>query len=334
MKKVGLVGLGYWGPNLARVLSQSTRCEFAACCDLDQQKLAKTLRQYPTLRGYQNYSEFLDSDLDAVIIATGISTHHALAREALHRGKHVLVEKPLCDSAEKAADLVAEAREAQRVLMTGHTFIYSPAVTKIKELIESGELGELRYLSFSRVNLGLFQKDVDVIWDLAVHDISILLYWLGEFPSVASSFGRSCIQRSKYDVAFLWFRFPSGPLASCEVSWLSPQKMRRTCVIGSERMVVYDDTDINEKVRIYDRGVIVHEPKSFGEFQLTYRIGDIVSPALASSEPLLLEVEHFFQCVESGETPRTGGEFGLDVVRVIEMAAASRWMPEELLIAA
>jgi predicted dehydrogenase len=248
-----------------------------------------------------------------------------------------MVEKPLADSAVKATDLVTEARNANRLLMTGHTFIYSPPVVKIKELLESGDLGDLRYLSFSRVNLGLYQKDVDVIWDLAVHDISILLYWLGQFPVHASSFGRSCVQRSKYDVAFLWFQFPGGPVASCEVSWLSPQKMRRTCIVGSKRMIVYDDTDASEKVRIYDRGVILHEPTTFGEFQLTYRIGDVISPALASIEPLVTEVDHFIQCIESGKKPRTDGEFGANVVRVIEMAAVGRWVPEvpeELMIAA
>jgi predicted dehydrogenase len=245
-----------------------------------------------------------------------------------------MVEKPLADSTAKAEGLVAEAARANLRLMVGHTFIYSPAVVKVKQLIDSGELGDIRYLSFSRVNLGLFQKDVDVVWDLAVHDISILLYWLGESPAHASCFGRACVQKAKYDVAFLWFQFAGGPLASCEVSWLSPQKMRRTCVVGSKRMVVYDDADPSDKVRIYDRGVTLQEPKTFGEFQLTYRIGDMVSPSLANTEPLLTEVEHFVHCIETGEKPRTDGEFGAKVVRVIEMATASRWVPNEFMIAA
>lgn len=334
MKKIGLIGLGYWGPNLARVLSQSTNCEFTACCDTDPQKLKKIMKLYPTLRGYGSVDELLASDVDGVVIATPISTHHDLARRALRAGKHVMVEKPLADSTAKAEDLVAEARKANLRLMAGHTFIYSPAVVKVKELIDSGELGDIRYLSFSRVNLGLFQKDVDVVWDLAVHDISILLYWLGESPAHASSFGRACVQQSKYDVAYLWFQFAGGPVASCEVSWLSPQKMRRTCVTGSKRMVVYDDADPSDKIRIYDRGVVLQEPKTFGEFQLTYRNGDMVSPALANTEPLLTEVEHFVHCIETGETPRTDGEFGARVVRVIEMATASRWVPDQFLVAA
>jgi predicted dehydrogenase len=332
--KIGLVGLGYWGPNLARVLSQSMQCEFAACCDLDPQKLQKITKLYPGVRGYTNIDEFLASDLDAVVIATTISTHYDLARRALRAGKHVMVEKPLADSVVKADELVAEAKRAGLRLMTGHTFIYSPAVVKVKELIDSGELGDIRYLSFSRVNLGLFQKDVDVVWDLAVHDISILLYWLGESPVHASAFGRACVQQSKYDVAFLWFQFARGPVATCEVSWLSPQRMRRTCVTGSKRMVVYDDTDPSEKIRIYDRGVVLHEPKNFGEFQLTYRNGDMVSPALANTEPLLTEVEHFAHCIQTGEESRTNGEFGAKVVRVIEVANASRWMPDQFLVAA
>ena len=331
MIKVGLVGLGYWGPNLARVLQQTRQCEFTACCDLDPQKVGTIVRQYPHVRGFSTVGDLLDSDVDAIVIATNIHTHYELAREALQRGKHVLVEKPLSDSSRNAADLVMQARRAGKVLMTGHTFVYSPPVIKIKELIESGDIGDLHYISFSRVNLGLYQKDVDVIWDLAVHDISILLYWLEQFPVNAFSFGRSCVQKAKYDVAFLWFQFPGGEVASCEVSWLSPQKMRRTSIAGSKRMIIYDDTEPSEKVRIYDRGVMLHRPATFGEFQLTYRMGDVISPNLENTEPLLNEVEHFIHCIETGETPRTSGEFGASVVRAIEMASSCRWKPEEMM---
>lgn len=330
MIKVGLIGLGYWGPNLARVLNQTSRCEFTSCCDLDPRRLEKITRQYPSLKAYGKAEDLLASDVDAVAIATPISTHYDVVRKAFHARKHVLVEKPLADNTAMARELVELARTVDRKLMTGHTFVYSPPVVKIKQLIDSGALGDLRYLTFSRVNLGLYQKDVDVVWDLAVHDVSILLYWLGEFPSHACSFGRSCVQRANRDVAYLWFQFPSGPIASCEVSWLSPQKMRRTCVVGSERMVVYDDTDPDEKVKIYDRGIILHEPENFGEFQLTYRMGDLVVPHLANTEPLLLEIEHFLECIETGETPRTEGKFGADVVAAIEMACHFSWRPEGL----
>jgi predicted dehydrogenase len=328
MIKVGLIGLGYWGPNLARVLNQTPRCEFTACSDLDPRRLEKITRQYPTLKGYRRAEDLLDSDVDAVAIATPIHTHYELARMALHRGKHVFVEKPLADSTAKARELDELSQVVNRKLMTGHTFVYSPPVVKVKELIKSGRLGDLRYISFSRVNLGLYQKDVDVVWDLAVHDISILLYWLEESPVQACSFGRSCVQRAKRDIAYLWFQFPSGPIASVEVSWLSPQKLRRTCVVGSERMVVYDDTDPSEKLKVYDRGVIVRQPETFGEFQLTYRTGDMVAPNLANTEPLLIEIEHFLECIETGATPRTNGKFGSDVVAAIEMANQFSWEPE------
>jgi len=328
MIKAGLIGLGYWGPNLARVLHQTSRCEFTAVCDLDARRLEKIARQYPHLKAYRRPEDLLDSDVDAVLIATPISTHYEVARKALHHGKHVFVEKPLADSTARARELVELAEVVDRKLMTGHTFVYSPPVVKVKELIDSGHLGDLHYLSFSRVNLGLYQKDVDVVWDLAVHDISILLYWLNELPVQACSFGRSCVQRAKRDVAYLWFQFPSGPVASCEVSWLSPQKMRRTCIVGSKRMVVYDDTEPSEKVKIYDRGVILHQPETFGEFQLTYRTGDMVAPNLGNTEPLLIEVEHFFNCIETGETPRTHGKFGASVVAAIEMANNGAWRPD------
>ncbi|TAM82211.1 MAG: Gfo/Idh/MocA family oxidoreductase [Acidobacteria bacterium] len=330
MIKVGLIGLGYWGPNLARVLNQTQRCEFKACCDLDPRRLEKITKQYPNLRGYRNVEDLLDSDVDAVAIATPIGTHYKLARLALQRGKHVFVEKPLADSVARARELNMTAKALSRTLMAGHTFVYSPPVVKVKELIDSGTLGDLYYISCSRVNLGLYQKDVDVVWDLAVHDISILLYWLGESPVEARSFGRVCVQRANRDIAYLWFQFPSGPIASVEVSWLSPQKLRRTCVVGSKRMVVYDDTDPSEKVRIYDRGVVTRQPETFGEFQLTYRTGDMVAPNLANTEPLLIEIDHFLECVESGATPHTDGEFGAEVVAAIEMASQFPWEPEKV----
>jgi predicted dehydrogenase len=319
MSRIGLVGLGYWGPNLARVLANNERCEFSACCDLDPKKLSKITRQYPSLQGFRDFDELLESNIDAVVIATNISTHYELAKRALMRGKHVFVEKPLADSSDKAAKLTRIAQFARRTLMTGHTFIYSPPVVKVKELIESGTLGALRYISVSRVNLGLYQKDVDVIWDLAVHDLSILLYWLGENPVQAWSFGRACVH-TKRDVAFLWYKFPSGVIASCEVSWLAPQKMRRTCVIGSDKMVVYDDLDPGEKIKVFERGVDLATPSDFGEFQLTYRLGDVISPNLANVEPLAVEIDHFLKCMETGEIPITDGAFGTDVVRAIEIA--------------
>lgn len=325
MVKTGLIGLGYWGPNLARVLATSQKSEFTAVCDLDPARLQRTVRQYPGLRAFTDLNQFLNSGVEAVLVATPIGTHYDVAHRALLAGKHVFVEKPLADNSERAAELDELAAATGRTLMAGHTFVYSPPVVKIKELIDSGALGDVHYLSFSRVNLGLYSKDVDVVWDLAVHDVSILLYWLGEMPERACSFGRCCVQRAKRDVANLWYQFPSGRVAWCEVSWLSPQKMRRTCIVGSERMVVYDDTEPSEKIRIYDRGVNLRRPENFGEFQLTYRMGDMVAPHLSNAEPLLLEIDHFLECTETGAVPRTGGKFGTDVVRAIEMASDIGW---------
>ena len=320
MPRVGLIGFGYWGPNLARTLSQTRKCEFVACCDSKREHLEKALSHYPYLRGFSDPEDMWPM-VDAVVIATPISTHFELAKEALKRGKHVLVEKPLAHESVLAQELVSLAEREKLTLMTGHTFIYSPPVIKIKELLDSHSLGELHYVSLSRVNLGLYQKDVDVIWDLAVHDVSILLHWLNEMPIWGTSFGRSCVQTNKNDVAFLWLRFPSGVIASIEISWLSPQKMRRTTVIGSKKMIVYDDTESSEKVKVYDSGVILHKPESFGEFQLTYRVGDMVAPRLNNVEPLVLEMEHFLQCIETGSQPNTSGAFGLQVVQVLEMVS-------------
>jgi len=279
----------------------------------------RIVRQYSVVQGFTSVDNMWDK-VDAVAIATPISTHFDLAQEALYRGKHVFVEKPLANSSERARKLVDLAQKRQLALMTGHTFLYSPPVIRVKELIESGAVGELHYLSLSRVNLGLYQKDVDVIWDLAVHDISILLYWLGETPIQGTSFGRACLQFNN-DVAFVWLQFPSGVIASVEVSWLSPQKMRRTTIIGSLRMIVYDDNDPNEKIKVYDRGVEITEPQNFGEFQLTYRTGDIVVPRLSNTEPLLTEIEEFIRCAETGDVPRSDGKFGYEVVRVLEMVS-------------
>lgn len=311
--------MGYWGPNLARVINQHPGSKFTAACDLRPENLEQITRQYPTVKGYLDFDEFLASDVEVVMIATPISTHYELAKRALLAGKHVFVEKPLAHTSTLARELTSIAAKQKKILFAGFTFIYSPPVIKVKELIDSGELGNLHYISLSRVNLGLYQKDVDVVWDLAVHDISILLYWLGEMPFRGSSFGRACIQEAKRDVAFLWLEFPSGVVASNEVSWLSPQKMRRTCVVGSKRMVVYDDTEPVEKLKIYDRGVDFKLPSTFGEFQLSYRMGDMYAPYLGNSEPLFKEMTHFISSIETGTQPLTSGEFGTQVIEVLEL---------------
>ncbi len=321
---VALVGYGYWGPNLLRNYMELSDARVKWVCDRDANKLAKAKTRYPAVVVTDSYEDVLeDPEVSAVLIATPISTHFALAQAALVAGKHVFVEKPMTSSTREAEALVALAESRGLTLMVGHTFEFSPPVVKIKQIIDSGELGEVYFVTSSRINLGLHQKDVSVIWDLAPHDFSILFHWLGEEPTHVSALGRGCIKDSIPDVAFITLQFPSGAVAEIQLSWLSPVKLRRTLVVGSKKMLVYDDTESVEKVKLYDHGVNVVEPSSFDEFQLSYRTGDIVSPHLDTSEPLLAEAKHFVSCVRSGERPLTDGYSGLRVVRTLERAESS-----------
>ncbi len=322
---VAIVGYGYWGPNLLRNYMELAHTRVKWVCDRDPQKLAKAKMRYPSVLVTESYGDVLgDSEVDAVVIATPISTHFPLADAALAAGKHVFVEKPMTSSAVDAERLIRHAETRQLTLMVGHTFEFSPPVVRIKEIIDSGEIGDVYFVSSSRVNLGLHQKDVSVIWDLAPHDFSILFAWLGEEPEQVSAMGRGCVKCDIPDVAFVNLRFPSGAVAEVQLSWLSPVKLRRTIVVGSKKMLVYDDTETVEKVKLYDHGVnTVVEPGSFGEFQLSYRTGDILSPHLDSYEPLYTEATHFVECVLTGTTPKTDGQSGLRVVRTLERAEAS-----------
>lgn len=321
--RVGLFGAGYWGANIARVLNQTAGAALVACVDPSAEAHERVTRQYHQVRGYANGDAVWDQ-VDAVALATPLPSHYGLAREALSRGKHVFIEKPITETSAQADELVRAAAEGGLVLMSGHTFAYSPAVHKVKDQIATGALGDLHYITLSRVNLGRYQRDTDVRWDLAAHDISLLLYWLDEMPVRAASFGRCCIGGEFSDVAFVWLQFPSGVVASIEVSWLSPQKMRRACVIGSRRMLIYDDIEPSEKIKIYDRGVELQQPRDFGEFLLNYRMGDMVAPYLGSVEPLAQELEHFITCIREKKRPVTDGVFGANVVRVLEMAMANQ----------
>jgi len=321
--RVGVVGLGYWGPNLVRNLHESALAEAAWMCDLRPAALDALGRRFPAVRRTRDLDEMLDDDtLEAVAVVTPVSTHHEVAMRALEAGKHVFVEKPLASSSDLAADLIREADERGRVLVPGHTFLYSPPVNRIRDLMRSGDLGEIYFISMSRVNLGLHQSDVSVIWDLGPHDFSILLYWLGEHPSKVFSMGRACIDGGKDDVAFINCEFDSGTIAHIELSWLAPSKLRRTTVVGSKKMVVYDDCS-NEPVRLYDAGVMPPDPESFGEF-LKYRTGDIVSLHVEGSEPIGLQLDDFSRAIRFGTTPRSSAQLGLDVVRMIEEAERSR----------
>ncbi len=319
--KIGVLGCGYWGPNLVRNLVELNRASRIYCYDEDPRRLAALYRRYPCVSTAASADELIERS-DAVMVATPVTTHYSLVREILMRGKAVFVEKPLATSSDNAADLIQLAWANDLVLMVGHTFIYSPPVRKVREYIENGTLGKLYFLSSERVNLGIHRNDVDVLWDLAPHDISIFLYWLGEMPSRAAAVGRACVG-SMMDVASIHFEFPSGVLANIEISWLAPSKLRRTVIVGDQKMIIYDDTESIEKIRLCDHGILLRTPETFGEFQLTYRTGDIISPKIDSTEPLLIQVSHFLDCVEKHCDPKTDGLAGLEVVLAIEAASKS-----------
>lgn len=291
---------------------------------MDADKVKGVIRQYPTAEGTTAYADVLaDRDVDAVVIATPVSTHYELARACLEVGKSCLVEKPLASSADQAADLVQEARSRGSLVMAAHTFLYSPAVQLIKELIEKDELGVPLYVQSSRVNLGIHQSDVSVVWDLAPHDLSILSYWLGEVPSSVSAVGRATQGVGPVDIAFIDLAFPSGCIANLHLSWLAPTKLRRTTLVGSKRMVVYEDTDNEEPVRLFDKGVDLPDPQDFGEFKASYRLGEVRSPRVGSREPLRAEVDDFLSRVANGETPDEREDTAVAIVRTTEAADRS-----------
>lgn len=321
---IAVVGCGYWGPNLVRNLLENRLTRQVTVCDLDPAKVARAVQRYPGIQVTCHFEEVLASDdVDGVMIATPLIAHHPLAKQALQAGKHVFVEKPFTASSEQALDLINLARARQRTLMVGHTFRYSPPVIKIREILEGGELGDILYISSTRVNLGLHQKDVSVVWDLAPHDLSMLLYWLGETPREVLATGKDFVQKGIPDVAFIYLTFDSGAIVHVQVSWLAPSKLRRTTVVGSAKMLVYDDTENIEQVKIFDKGVDYKDPDTFGEYQLSYRTGDIVSPKLETFEPLQAEVSDYLVAVLTGRPPRSSGEQGLQVVQILEAAERS-----------
>jgi predicted dehydrogenase len=316
--RFGVIGLGYWGPNLVRNLHEIEDAEVVWICDRRPEALQKISQRYPAVRCTERLEDLLeDPTIDAVLIATPVSTHFPIAAAALSHGKHVFVEKPLAASSREAEALIAMADHARLVLMPGHTFVYSPPVNMIRSLIQAGDLGEVYFISTSRVNLGLHQPDVSVAWDLGPHDFSILRYWLDETPEYVAAASRDCVMPSTPDVAFINLEFASRIIAHVELAWLAPSKLRRTTIVGSEKMVVYDDTS-NESVRIFDAGVTLPDPASFGEYRLTYRTGSIVSPRVEPLEPLLVELGDFCTAIRTGRPPRSSAELGLEVVRMIE----------------
>jgi predicted dehydrogenase len=316
---VGVIGCGYWGPNLIRNLLANRKCDRITICDANEENLERARERFPHLRCVSRVEELLaDSSVEAVLIATPVSTHFPLATACLESGRHTFVEKPLASSVVEAEKLIQLADRTGATLMVGHTFEFSPPVVKIKEIIESGTLGDIYYISAIRVNLGIHQKDISVVWDLAPHDLSMLFYWLDEAPSAVAMMGGAYVRPSISDVAFINLQFASGTIANIQVSWLSPSKLRQTTIVGSQKMLIYDDTNAMERVKVFDRGVEFRDPVTFNEYTLTYRTGDIVSPAIPTTEPLQLELEHFLDCAAKGERPRTDGLSGLRVVRVLE----------------
>lgn len=322
--KVAVIGLGYWGPQLVRNLQAAEGCTSLLVCDKDPSKVKAILRQYSAAEGTTRADDVFDDDsVSAVILATPVQTHHDLAFACLESGKSCLVEKPLATSGQQARQLVEIARDKRLLVMAAHTFLYSPAVQLVRNVVANGEIGDPLYAQSSRVNLGIHQSDVSVIWDLAPHDLSILTLWLDETPNAVSAVGRSTHGIAPVDVAFVDVSFPSGCIANLHLSWLAPTKLRRTTLVGTKRMLIYEDTNSEEPVRVFDKGVDIADPEDFGQFKATYRMGDITAPAVGNWEPLRAEVDHFLARVAAGETPDKQEESAVEIVRTIEASERS-----------
>ncbi|HTV21946.1 MAG TPA: Gfo/Idh/MocA family oxidoreductase [Polyangiaceae bacterium] len=318
-----LVGCGYWGPNLARNLSETSDFHLRALCDRDPSPLRALARKHPHALVLTDFEEVLTDDtVEAVVIATPPATHAPLAKRALLAGKHVLVEKPLATTLDDGLELAALAKASALTLMPGHTFIYSPAVNTVRKLIAEEVVGEIHFATSSRMNLGKYQRD-GVVCDLAPHDLSILLYWLKERVVEVAAYGSCVFREDVAETAFVTLTFASGTTANVQLSWLAPRKVRQMIVVGSKRMVQYDDTAADEPVRVYDRGMDVGAPSSFGEHQLVYRSGDVVIPRVDANEPLSLELKDFAHAIHTGEEPRSNVSLGLEIVAAVEMAEAS-----------
>jgi predicted dehydrogenase len=323
--KVGVVGCGYWGPNLIRNLRQSSECHLKVLCDMSESRLNHMRRLHPEVATTSRFEDILnDGELDAVVIATPVRAHYEMAKAALSVGKHVFIEKPMARTEAEADELVNLAERKGLVLMVGHTFLFSPAVRRMKEIIDAGDIGEVQYVSARRLNLGLFQKDINVAWDLAAHDISILLHLLDELPVSVSCQGSSHVTRGVEDVTMMYLTFRKSRCAFIHNSWLDPKKVRQMTVVGSQRMIVYDDTEPLEKLKIYDARVEVPPHyDTFAEFTYSYHYGDAYVPYIKQDEPLKLECQHFLECIRDGSVPLTNGRLGLEVVRILDAATQS-----------
>jgi predicted dehydrogenase len=322
--RLGIIGYGYWGPNLLRNFAECAEVSVRACAEPLAERRALARQRHPAIAVTADAAAVLtDPDIDAIVIATPVSTHHALAKIALAHGKHVLVEKPMTDRVADAEELVDLARRHGRLLMVDHTFVYTGAVRRMKAIVDSGELGELHYLDAVRVNLGLFQYDVDVLWDLAPHDLSIVTYLVPEMPRAVSAAGAAHTSSGLVDVAYMTLHYAGSFLAHLHVNWLSPVKIRQMLIGGSRRMLVYDDVEPSEKVRVYDRGIDVATRESVHRTLVDYRMGDMWAPKLDLREALAVACEHFVACVRGDAAPLTGGDVGLRVVRLLDAASRS-----------
>ena len=325
MIKIGVIGYGYWGPNLVRTFAEAQHGTVVAVSDLDPKKLAQVNKRYPAVRTTNNFQDLLrDPEIDAVAIATPVSTHFEFGMAALKAGKHVWLEKPMTETSLQARKLCDEAAKRNLVVFVDHTFVYTGAVRKIGEIIKSGDLGRVYYYDSIRVNLGLFQRDVNVISDLAVHDFSILDYLLGEHPVAISASGINHFPGTPENLAYITLFYDSGTIAHVNVSWLAPVKVRQILLGGSKKMITYDDLEPSEKVKIYDKGInFTEDPKQIQEMRVGYRTGDMWAPKLDVSEALQVEGAHFIDCIENAKVPQTDGHLGLRVVELIEAATSS-----------
>ena len=325
MVNIGIVGYGYWGPNLVRNFAETPGATVAAVADLDPAKLAVVKRRYPAIRTTTDCAELLgDPEIGAIAIATPVTSHFELALAALRAGKHVWLEKPMTETSGQARALVQEAAQRGRVLLVDHTFIYTSAVRKMAEIIRAGELGRIYYYDSIRVNLGLFQRDVSVITDLAVHDFSILDHLLGEHPVAVSASGVNHFPGTPENLAYVTLFYESGTIAHANVSWLAPVKVRQILVGGSKKMICFDDLEPSEKIKVHDKGVeFTDDPQRIQEMRVGYRTGDMWAPKLAMTEALGVEGAHFVDCIENGTAPLTDGRLGLRVVELIEAANRS-----------
>jgi predicted dehydrogenase len=323
--KIGVVGCGYWGPNLIRNFRSLPDCQLKLICDMSQPRLDHLKKLYPEVRGSTDYAHLLNgAGLDAVVIATAVHTHYPLAKASLLAGKHTFIEKPMAASSAECAELIELARKKGLVLMVGHTFLYSPAVRKIKEIVDQGDIGDIRYLCARRLNLGLFQKDINVAWDLAPHDLSIALHIMGEYPETVNCRGSAHITPGVEDVATMCLTFQKQRSAIIQSSWLDPRKVREMTIVGSKRMIVYDDVATLEKIRIYDARV--ERPPhydTFAEFHYAYHYGDVYTPFVKQEEPLKTECQHFLDCILQGLVPLTDGHKGMNLVRILEASTES-----------